>query len=186
MKIQQQVKYTEPTIQRLALGQKPANSFNDDPKVSRDYVSLSESKGGSTVWGDVPLKNADGSVKLNEVVKEIDLTPRSPLKYGLIAGGIGAAVGALTGLGLAGGWGALAGGAGLGAVAGGGAALAVRNDKVKVVWETHQITDSKMLGYHEYVGIGERDGKRGYFHRFVPDVETKVVGTYQTPRAEHY
>ena len=186
----QNVTYQEPTIQRLKLGSKPPNAFNDNPEVTTPYVEADEiriSGAGATVWGDVPLKNPDGTPQLKTIEREIDVTPRSPLKYGLIAGGIGVAVGAIGGFaGVGTGFAALAGGLGLGGLAGGVAALAVKGDKVKIVWDTHQIKDHKLLGYHEYVGIGESGGKRGYFHRFVPDVQETVIGTYQTPRTEHY
>ncbi len=194
MKIEN-VSYKEPVIQRTLLGKKPANLFNDSPTVTRDYVSVGETfPAGETanVWGDVPDKNADGSPRLREVTANLDLNPRSPLKYGLIAAGIGAAVGALTGLGvgpalglsqLAG---ALTGGAGLAALAGGGAALAVHGDQVKVVWTQHDIVDHKLVGYREFVGPGEKNGHQGYFHRFVPDVQATVIGSYQTPAAVHF
>ena len=190
------VRYQEPVIQRTLLGKKPANVFNQSPAVTRDYVSVGEAlPAGETakVWGDVPDKKADGSPQLREVVASLDLNPRSPLKYGLIAAGIGAAVGALAGFGIGpmvGGLGplanALTGGAGLAILAGGSAALAVKGDQVKVVWTQHDIVDHKLVGYREFVGPGEKDGVQGYFHRFVPDVEATVIGTYTTPSAVHY
>jgi len=190
----QTVTYQEPTIQRLPLGRKPANVFNDSPQVTQDYVTVSAApqNGGATIWGDVPDKNPDGTPALRTVTRDLDLTPRSPLKYGLIAGGIGAGVGALGGLlaasslGLSSAVGAVGGALALGGAVGGAAAFLVRNDAVKIVWDTHQIKDHKLLGYHEYVGIGEKNGQRGYFHRFVPDVQETVIGSYQTPRTEHY
>ncbi|MBT9587354.1 hypothetical protein IV102_28695 [bacterium] len=185
------VTYSEPIIQRTLLGRKPANVLNDSAIATRDFVTLGEADAQSvqntqSVWGDVPLKNADGTPQLRTVKADLDLTPRSPLKYGLIAAGIGAAVGAVTGWALFDKVGALAGGLGLAALAGGGAALAVNGDQVKVVWSTHQIVDHQLVGYHEYVGPGEKDGRRGYFHRFVPEVKETVLGTYQTPKAVHY
>lgn len=189
------INYKEPIVQRTLLGKKPANLFNDSPTVTRDYVSVGEAlPAGDTakVWGDVPDKNADGTPRLREVVASLDLNPRSPLKYGLIAAGIGAAVGALAGLvvgpnfGLSTLAGSLTGGAGLATLAGGGAALAVKGDQVKVVWTQHDITDHKLVGYREFVGPGEKNGQQGYFHRFVPDVQATVIGTYSTPSAVHY
>ena len=189
------VRYQEPIIRRTQLGQKPANLFNDSPTVTRDYVSVGEAlPAGNTskVWGDVPDKNSDGTPKLREVVADLDLNPRSPVKYGLIAAGIGAAVGALAGLGVGPALGlgslsgALTGGAGLAALAGGGAALAVKGDQVKVVWTQHDIVDHKLAGYREFVGPGEKNGQQGYFHRFVPDVQASIIGTYTTPSAVHY
>lgn len=190
MNVKQHVTWREPTVQRLSLGQKPAFAFNDNATVSKDYVDVSDSTNLSgptqTVWGDVPLKNSDGSPQLHEVAADLDLTPRSPLKYGLIAGAIGAGVGALGGLAVARGVGALVGALGVGTLAGGGAALFVRNDKAKVIWNEHQVTDHKLLGYHEYVGIGESGGKRGFFHRYVPDVQESIIGSYTTPQVVHY
>lgn len=185
------VTYTEPIIQRTLLGKKPANVLNDSANVTRDFVTIGEAEAHSaqntqSVWGDVPLKNADGTPQLRTVKADLDLTPRSLLKYGLIAAGIGAALGAATGWALFDKVGALAGGLGLATLAGGGAALAVNGDQVKVVWSTHQIVDHQLVGYHEYVGPGEKDGQRGYFHRFVPEVKETVLGTYQTPEAVHY
>ncbi len=190
----QSVTYQEPTIRRTSLGKKPANAFNQSPTVTKDYVTVSDraSNSGATVWGDVPDKNPDGTPEMREVTRELDLTPRSPVKYGLIAGGLGAGVGALGGLfaaaslGVSSAVGALGGALALGGAAGAVAAFAVKNDQVKIVWDTHQIADHKLLGYHEYVGIGESNGQRGYWHRFVPDVQETVIGSYQTPRTEHY
>lgn len=186
--------YQEPTIRRLSLGRKPANVFNDNPQVGKDYVTVSEApkNGGATVWGDVPDKNSDGTPAMREVTAQLDLTPRSPVKYGLIAGGIGAGVGALGGLlaasslGVSSAVGAIGGALALGGAVGAAAAFLVKDDQVKIVWDTHQIKDHKLLGYHEYVGIGEKGGQRGYFHRFVPDVQETIIGSYQTPRTEHY
>ena len=189
------VTYTEPTIRRTLLGKKPANEFTDSPQVSQDYVTLGQAQlNGPTqsVWGDVPDKNSDGSPALHTVQVDVDVTPRSPLKYGAIAAGIGAVVGALAGLagapslGVSSGLGALGGALSVATVAGGGAALAVHGDRVKVVWTTHQILDHQMLGYNEYVGPGEKDGKRGYFHRYIPDLQETVLGSYQLPQAVHY
>lgn len=193
MKIEK-VTYQEPIIQRSPLGKKPANTFSDSPQVVRDYVEIHQAppEAGSVVWGDVPLKNDDGTPQMRSLTVALDLTPRSPWKYGLVAAGIGAAVGALSGwvgataLGLSDGLAALSGAAALGTLAGGGAALAVRGDQVKVVWTTHEIRDPQLLGYHQFVGAGELNGQKGYFHRYVPHVQEKVIGSYRVPAAKHY
>lgn len=190
------VTYQEPIVQRLALGKKPANVFNDDPQVSRDFVSVSSQTqvtgDTQTVWGDVPLKGADGKPQWRTIRSEVDLTPRSPWKYGAVAAALGAAVGALSGWGFASSMGisegvaALSGGLGLGLLAGAGGALAVQGDQVKVVWNTHQLMDPQYVGYRELVGPGEKDGRQGYFHRFIPQVETSLLASYQTPQVVHY
>ncbi len=183
------VSYQEPTIQRTLLGKKPANQLNDSPQVGRDFVSIGEAlPTGETqsVWGDVPLKNPDGTPQMRTVTADLDVTPRSPLKYGAIAAGVGAAVGGLAGLAFSGGMAALVGGLTGAGLAGGVAALAVRGDRVKLVWNSHEIVDQKYLGYHEYVGEGEKDGRRGYFHRYVPEVQSTILGIYKTPQAVHY
>lgn len=189
------VTYQAPTYVRTQLGSKPAHFFDQNDKATHAYVACEGDTcelGSEKVWGDIPIKNADGTPQMNERTAQLDLTPRSPVKYGLIAGlvgaGVGAAIGALTSgpVGIATGLGAALGGLGVAAAAGGVAAFAVKGDKVKTVWDTHEIKDPKMVGYQEFVGLGESGGTRGFFHRFVPDIQATVIGTYQTPRAEHY
>lgn len=189
------VSYQAPTFVRTQLGSKPRHVFDQNEHATQVYVACqgdSCNLGSEKVWGDIPLKNADGSPQFSTQTAELDLTPRSPLKYGLIAGlvgaGVGAAVGALGSgaVGIATGLGALLGGLGVGSAAGGVAAFAVKGDKVKTVWDTHEIKDPKMVGYHEMVGLGESSGTRGFFHRYVPDIQAPVIGTWQTPRAVHF
>lgn len=191
----QRVTYQLPVIERKVLGHKPANVLLENEAVSKDYVKIGDySPQGATskVWGSVPQKNADGTPRLRSVEADLDLTPRSPWKYGLIAGALGAAAGAVFGLagaatlGLSQGLTALSAGAGVGLLAGGGAALAVRGEKVQVVWDTHTIQEPKYLGFHHYVGPGEKDGQRGFFHRYVPDVQENVIGEYQVPRTVRF
>lgn len=188
------VRYHKPIIERTKLGTKPRNSF-DQQKTGDGYVACQGQActlEGHNVWRDVPLKNADGTPQMIDVDQTVDLTPRSPLKYGAVAGLAGAALGGLGGWLAAGPAGvAPAVAAGVGAAAVGGvsgaiAALAVHGDKVKLVWDTHEIIDRRMTGYQEFVGPGEKNGERGFFHRFIAEVPEEVIGTYQTPRAVHY
>jgi hypothetical protein len=189
------VTYQAPTFVRTQLGSKPGHVFDQNQHAAQAYVACQGDRcdlGSEKVWGDIPNKNPDGTPQLTSKTVQLDLTPRSPWKYAMIAGLIGTAVGATVGaltsgaMGLATGLGATFGGLGLGTAAGGIAALAVKGDKVKTVWDTHEIKDPKMVGYHEMVGPGESDGTRGYFHRFVPDIQAPVIGSYQIPRAVHY
>ncbi len=185
------VSYQVPVTERTQLGSKPQNSFRPQDEVEKPYVGCQGDScdlGNSKVWGDVPRKNADGSAYLADKSEQIDLSPRSPWKYGIVGGLLGAVAGA--GLGALGGGlvGAATGlSAGLGALAVGGAvgglaANSVRGEQVELVWDTHEIKDPSMVGYHHFVGPGESNGERGYFHRFVPDIQNAVIGTYQTPR----
>lgn len=187
------VSFQVPVTERAQLGSKPNNSFRSDDQVESPYVACHGDRcelGSSKVWGDIPRKNADGSAYLREKTEQVDLTPRSPWKYGIVGGLLGAFAGA--GLGALGGglFGAATGlSAGLGAVAVGGvvgglAANSVRGEQVNLVWDTHEIKDPSMVGYHHYVGPGESNGERGFFHRYVPEIHNEVIGTYKTPRTE--
>lgn len=189
------VSYQAPTFVRTQLGSKPSHVFDQNSQAGNAYVACQGDScrlGSDNVWGDVPVKNADGTPQFSTKQVEIDLTPRNPVKYGLIAGligaGVGAAVGALTSgpIGISTGLGAVLGGLGVGSASGGIAAFAVKGDQVKTVWDTHEIKDPKMIGYKELVGPGESNGTPGFFHRFVPDIQEAVIGSYQTPRAVHY
>lgn len=179
------VAYVVPVYERKALGHKPANVFDANPDNHAGLQAPTDS--GPTVWGDVPQKNADGTAVLRPQSVNLDLAPRSPWKWGGIAGAIGIAAGAGAAYALTGNWAVcVLAGAGLGALAGGLAALSVRGDRVKIVWETRDIIDPKMTGFREYVDIGEKEGKNGYWHRAVPEVEQHVIGQYKIPHAEHY
>ena len=189
------VSYQAPTYTRVQLGSKPAYTFDQNEQPSQTYVACqgdSCNLGSEKVWGDLPARNADGTPAFVTKEAEIDLTPRSAVKYGVVGGLLGGAAGAAVGaigasvLGLSPGVGALVGGLGGGALTGGLAAFSVKGEKVKTVWDTHEVKVPKMLGYNEMVGQGELHGERGFFHRFVPDIEQTVIGTYQTPRAERY
>ena len=176
----EKVRYQEPILERQVIGKRPQTRFTAEKEV-QDSVDL------QSVWATVPQKNADGSAKLREVEVDLDLRPRNPWLYG----SLGAAAGAL--LGLAGGaallravplW-AVSAGAGAAAGAVGGAAM-VWGEKVKVVWSTEKISDPKFLGYQHFQDVGEKDGQRGFFQRYVPDIEWKEIGTYQVPSALRY
>lgn len=189
------VTYKKPIIRRTQVGSKPRHHFDQNPNPSQDYVQCSggacQSK-AHKVWRDQPDKMADGSPVLVEVTETIDLTPRSPWKYGGIAGGIGALVGAGAGLFASSAMkmhpaaGAAVGALAIGGVAGAIGALAVYGEKTKLVWDSHQIIDHQMLGYQELVGPGQSGDQKGYFHRYVPDVQESVIGTYDTPRVVRF
>ncbi len=189
------VSYQAPTYTRAQLGSKPAHKFDQNEQPGEAYVACQGDTcnlGSDKVWGDIPARNADGTPAFVTREAEIDLTPRSAVKYGVVGGLLGAGAGAALGaigasaLGLPAGIGALVGGLGVGAAAGGLSAFSVKGEKVKTVWDTHEVKVPRMLGYKEMVGLGELNGERGFFHRFVPDIEQTVIGTYQTPRAERY
>ena len=96
-KQQQTLTYKKPIIERKPIGKKPVHEFNQSAAPKEPYVATPDdpfATGDHTVWANLPQKNADGSPVMVETTETLDLTPRSPWKYGGIAGGVGAVVGA--------------------------------------------------------------------------------------------
>ncbi len=187
--------YDTPVIRRREIGRKPEHKFDQNPNPTESYVSVSDDpfrKGSDTVWASLPDKNSDGTPVMVSTQETVDLRPRSSVKYGAVAGGIGVVAGAGIGAlasGLAGVGpvvGAVAGGLAIGGIAGGIAAYSVHGEKTKLVWDEHQITDHKMVGYRELVGPGQSGEKQGHFHRYIADVESQTIGSYKTPRVVRY
>lgn len=83
-----------------------------------------------------------------------------------------------------------AGGAAVGTAVGVAAGIAESNVTSKE-WVPHNIEDKKLVGYNHYVQenvhYDEDEGwvVDGYWHRFVPDIDFKKVGEYQTPEYKH-
>ena len=71
-------------------------------------------------------------------------------------------------------------------MAGGVGAWSVYGEKTKLVWDKHDIVDHKMVGYRELVGPGRKGETTGQFHRYLADVESKNIGSYNTPRVLRY
>ena len=191
---QKTVRYKVPLLQREAIGSKPAHRFDQNPKAETPYISLPDpSKGGDhTVWATQPVYSEAGEVQFKEVAKTVDLTPRNPLTRGLGYGALAAVPGAIGGLllsetlGLTACAGALLGAAVIGGSVGLATGAQVYGEKTALAWDTHKIYQHEMKGYHELVGLGEKNGERGFFHRFMPDVKSDVVGEYQTPKVIRY
>lgn len=189
----QTIQVKRPNLQRTAIGTKPAHHFDHQSEPTESYVSgTGEGLSGQKVWADIPDKNSDGSPTLVERPEEIDLRPRNPYVRGAVGLGIGAAVGGVAGAVSAGFFGAdpltgaAIGAAAVGGVAGLACGYAVYGEKTKLVWDSHDIKDHKMLGYRELVGPGQQGGESGFFHRYLADLETTTIGSYQTPRVVRY
>lgn len=191
----QTVNYKKPIIRRTEIGRKPVHKFDQNPDATESYVSTADDpfkKGEFKVWADIPDKTTDGNPVMTSVEETLDMRPRSVWKYGGIAGGVGALVGAGAGFllsnaaGVAPEVGAAVGALAVGGVAGGIGALMVHGEKTKLVWDEHQIIDHKMLGYKELVGPGSKGEQSGYFHRYVADIESKNIGSFKTPRVLRY
>lgn len=184
-----------PIVRRTEIGTKPKHSFDQSSTPMESYTPGNKAAiSGETqkVWADIPDKNPDGTPVLEERKVEVDLRPRNPYARGAVGFGLGAAVGGVAGAVAAQMMGTdpLTGGA-IGAAAVGGAAgfvagYSVYGEKTKLVWDTHEIKDHKMAGYRELVGPGRKGTQDGYFHRFLADVESSVIGAYQTPRVVRY
>ena len=187
--------YKAPIIRRKAIGSKPVHHFDQSSEAKKAQVNVERdpfAHGDHTVWADLPDKNTDGSPVLVDTRETVDLRPRSPWKRGgigaaigvVVGGSVGALVssqmGAQVGIGIA--TGALAG-AGL---AGGIGAYSVYGEKTKLVWDKHDIVDHKMTGFRELVGPGHDGESQGFYHRYIADVDSKVIGEYQTPRVLRY
>ena len=92
-KQQQTLTYKQPIIERKPIGKKPVHEFNQSAQPKEAYVATPNdpfAQGEQTVWASLPQKTSDGSPVMVETTETLDLTPRSPWKYGGIAGGLGA------------------------------------------------------------------------------------------------
>ena len=187
--------FPKPIIRRTEIGKKPVHHFDQNSEPKEAYVATQDpfaNAGKQTVWANIPDKNSDGTPVMQNVQETVDLAPRSAWKYGGIAGGVGALVGAGAGALLSGatgihpGVGAAVGGLAVGGIAGGIGAWTVYGEKTKLVWDEHDIQDHKMVGYRELVGPGRQGETEGHFHRYLADIDTKTIGTYKPPRVLRY
>ena len=185
----------EPKLYREAIGKKPAHHFDQNAEPTESYRATGDDPfqgGDRTVWATQAEQLSDGSPSFTTRTEEIDLTPRSPWKYGGFSGLGGAAAGGLAGLALssavslAPGVGALIGAAAVGGVAGAVGAYAVHGEKTKLVWDKHDVFHHKMEGVHELVGPGRKNDEQGFFHRYIPEVKSTKIGSYETPRVVRY
>ena len=115
--------FDKPIINRETIGKKPVHHFDQNSEPEEAYVSTKDNPfatGEHSVWASMPSKNPDGSPVMRSVQETLDLAPRSSWKYGGIAGGVGAVIGAGAGALLSGvagmspGIGAMVGGAAVG------------------------------------------------------------------------
>lgn len=185
----------KPVIHRTEIGTKPKHHFDNNPVPEESYTPGNRSaKPGErhVVWADIAEKNADGTPRLVEHRVEVDLRPRNPYTRGAVGLGLGSLVGGMAGtltaqtLGADLRLGASIGAALVGGLAGFAAGYSVYGEKTKLIWDIHEIQDHKMVGYRELVGPGRKDSQNGYFHRFLADVDSRTIGTFQTPRVVRY
>lgn len=182
--------YDAPCMQRQKLGGTPQDYFDNVPAPVTSGVTSCANGACAVlpqeVWRDSVVLGTDSKPTMQTLSVHLEDRPHSPLGRGL-AWGVPVALG----VGLAG---ALTGGAGVGlmaavvggALAGGMAAHSAWGDRVRLEWVEHDIEASRMQGYQERVEPGTLWGKDGYFHRFEPVVETRPLGTWQSPQIVHY
>jgi hypothetical protein len=209
------VSYQAPTYVRTQIGSKPAHTFDQNDRAETPQMAFpsdSYELGGEVkVWGDVPVKNADGTPRLSTREAELNLVPRSPLKYGLVSGlvsaGVGAALGAIGSgsQGIAARLGAVLGALARAGLAGAWAAAHyAAGDDVRLEWREEPIVEKSLVGYHHNVYphfvqrcSSETDGQGntrqrcwteqdGYDHRFSPDVNSWPVGSSIAPKVVHF
>lgn len=187
--------YSVPITEHRHLGGTPRDYFDSNPAPGADQVSCKDGQCANLpqeVWDTLPVQTPDGKPVMRAITDHLSDAPRSPLLHGLTSGlgfGIGGAiVGGLAGALLGGNSMACAiGGAVTAGIVGGGlAAHAVQGDRIRLVWDTYDITTEHLNGYHEAVEPGTMDGQKGYFHRFSPVLQSENLGSYKTPRIEHF
>lgn len=189
------VEYWTPSFVRTHLGGTPEDVFDQDPNASEGpYVPCTPEKCGplpNEIYRNNPVREADGSPKLQRLVKRLEDKPATPLDsfglWGLMggaaAGTIGILGGAMLGSPVLGGViGSVLGGG----IAGGVGAWRARGDCIRLVWDVRPIVETRYVGYKEEVRPAEQGGQKGYVHHFVPDLQAVTIGEYKIPRIEHY
>ncbi|MFN8609462.1 MAG: hypothetical protein U0931_18130 [Vulcanimicrobiota bacterium] len=148
----------------------------------------------------IPVYNADGSPKLEEVTQNLSARAYSSGRRGTGCGLLGGATaGALAGTLAAGPVGTVVG-ALVGAAA--GTAIGVhtaRGDRLEERWVSRDINHPEMHGYDEYTlpvpefhryedGQGQEHtevGLKGYYHHYGPTIHNRKVGSYEQPEIAH-
>jgi hypothetical protein len=180
------VKHKVPLTRQETLGQIPSDIFLPGAQTPA-LDSLAHNR---PVLYDQPLTSADGAPLTMEVSTRIESRVTSPVVGGLIGGFCGGVTGFIAGgfVAMFTGNGAfLLGGGALGTAAGGGlGVLSTVGDRVRVVEKELPIEKRAMTGVDVSVTAGRLDGETGYFHRFEPRLERKVIGSYTQPVLERY
>lgn len=188
------LKYELPILDRTRLGSMPEDFFDQNPQPAIGEVHFGEGAPPQhpfAVMRDLPRLTPEGLPMMQQREEHLEGAPKNVLYTGLAWGAGGAAAGAALGAGL----GLLIGHPALGATLGGLAAGAgvglwqakeANKDRVALVWTPHVIETSTMTGFRENVTKGQLHGQDTYYHHFEPILNTRAVGTYQTPAVEHY
>ena len=167
------------------------------PQASLEPTAKSTAK---VAERQVPVYNADGSPKMEEVTETITAKTYNSKGRGTGCGLLGGATaGALAGTLAAGPVGTVVG-ALVGAAA--GTAIGVhsaKGDKLEERWVSKDINHPSMDGYNEYTlpvpEFHRREDKngekhtdvslKGYYHHYGPEIENKKVGSYDQPEIAH-
>ncbi len=192
--IARDVTFQVPVTERLKIGSMPRDYFDQNPDAVSPFVPCENGACENLpqgVWREQTLLDGGGEPQMRTVTRYFEATPANPVwasfTWGAVGGVVGAVVGGLVG--------ALIGNVGAGAlvlgVAGAGlsgyvAAEEAAKDRVALVWDDNPIVHHTMEGYHERVARGSLGGERGFYHRHLPQVDSAILGTYQTPRVVHY
>ncbi len=188
------LKYQTPILDKTRLGSMPQDFFDQNPRPAIGEVHFGDAPPPEhpfAVYRNLPRLTPEGLPMMLDQQEHLEGAPKNVVKTGLIWGGGAAAAGALVGAGL----GALIGHPAIGAtvgglIAGSGVGLwmakEANKDRVALVWKPHVIETHEMKGFRENVTAGELHGQKSYYHHFEPILETRAVGTYQTPHVEHY
>lgn len=188
------LKFERPVLDRTELGTMPKDYFDQNPQPAVGEVHFGDAPPPShpfPVLRDLPRLTPEGQPMMVEETRHLEGAPKNVLMTGLAWGGGAAVAGALVGAGLGAVighpvLGATLGGLALGAGVGLWQAKEANKDRVALVWQPHIIETHKMTGFRELVTAGNQNGQKAYYHHFEPILETRAVGTYQTPHIEHY
>lgn len=186
--------YKQPVTRRRQVGSLPRDYFDQNAQAEQPRVPCERGACQNhprEVWRQVPLTDEQGQPVMQEVTRHFEARPASPvlhaLGWGIAAGLAGAAVGGLLGAALGNpALGAIAIGTSAALAAGAVGARKAAADRIKLVWEEHQVAMPRMEAYQETVSPGRLNGRDGYFHRFHPEVSETVLTTYQVPKIVHY
>ncbi len=185
--------YDVPVLEHRLLGGTLRDFFDQNPNTTTPPTPCANNACAGLpqqIWRTEPVESG-GKAVMRSVTERLHDRPKSALLHGLGYGAAGAAVGGAFGWIVGGFLGAPALGAALGAtVLGGGVGLssaaAVAGDRVRLEWEARPIVTERLGGYRETVTAGTLHGRPGFYHRFQPDLQMQVLGTYQVPRIVHY
>lgn len=197
--------YKKPVREKKHLGSVPRDYYESAHLIPQHGLGSvkhfdGNEAGPRKIERQVPVYNADGSPKMEEVTETITAKTYNSKGRGTGCGLLGGATaGALAGTLAAGPVGTVVG-ALVGAAA--GTAIGVhsaKGDKLEERWVSKDINHPSMDGYNEYTlpvpEFHRREDKngekhtdvslKGYYHHYGPEIENKKVGSYDQPEIAH-